>query len=413
MRKKDNTTAGAGVKLVGFAFNKEAQGKKEEVGRISHFITQHLKDPREATLFDTAEQTERDRAVATYNKDGIKFMGQNYTNSATHTLFGLSYILSMERGEDIDSFREATKEQNIPVSKYISRSVPITELCHLMYGDRRSKNIAIIIRDIMQLASIPVAWHYNLNGQERIKIAPLLHYEFDYPRKPVADKIKKKYGTEPTEKEVTISVNKFLRGITDRTEREKDIAAFVVEAIKAENSVNVTFGRAFFQDLNLFAYVPQNLITEWGKDGTGTQNEVFPLLLNELLFLYPQYRYYAGKAKGVATNEARKDKLTREQRETLVEERVERTLTGEVKLATIDERLGGAYFKKRNYNKLKGYVDDAMRFFKDNIGLITKYYFTGKTKDLKIYFVFNTKYGSKAALPAPEEPLEEAEVVNE
>ena len=106
MNQETDKTAEKSVNALGYIFKEQ----KQENGRISHFITQHLKDPRDATFFDTAEEKERDRAVAAYNKSGINFMGEHYTNSATHTLFGLSYLLSMEKGEDIERFKEETQK---------------------------------------------------------------------------------------------------------------------------------------------------------------------------------------------------------------------------------------------------------------------------------------------------------------
>lgn len=408
---KEHDTAEAGVKPVGFLISKKEQkkqqGRANTMGQITRYIPKTLSNMREATTFSEAQIAEMTEGKRKNCK--IEFVGQRYTNSAMHTLYSLAYVISMERQEkDIVEFVEATKGENIRQSQYVTRTIPIKEFCQMMYQDKRAKNIAIIIRDIMQLASIPIAWPYMANGELRIKTAPILYYEFDYPYEAVNEKAKKKYKADTTAEEITIAINKFLSGTSKLTEKEKDLASYVIAAIKDENRIQVTFGRPFFQDLNnAFAYVPYELITDWGKDGTGTRNDVFPVILNELLYLQRQYVYFAKQAESAATTEARRDKLTTEQREALVSEKVERTLTGELLFSTIDRELDGMFFKERRYKLLQNLISSSMEFLRKK-ALIRKYYFTGKGKDLKVHFVFNPDYGSKYAISTLKE-IEEAQ----
>lgn len=403
-----------------FFFDKQRKkGESKDTGKIKSFITRRLQDPpKAASLFDEEEILGREEAIRNAQETGIEYMDKRYTNSATRTLYGYSYVISQDDGEDIREFEKSSINKEgkgtyieIPRSQYITRRIPIGEFCHTLFKDRRTTHIKMIIRDTFQLSATNVAWIYkDKDNKRRMKIAPILHCEYDFPLSDIDEALKAKYGTRTTEGEVTTAWNKFLfyseKSKYTISEKEQDIIDLIIETIKKQGYINITFGRPFFQGLS-FSYVPELLLTEWGKDGT--KGEIFPLLLNHLQTLRPIFLRTAKKARNRVFGEAKKDKLTPEQREAALAEAEVKALTGDILLQTINDRLETDYFVNREYTKLKELVDSAMKFCQDKIGLISKYWYSGKGKNIKLHYTFNKTYGKKEGLPDPDDDIEDVE----
>jgi hypothetical protein len=354
--------------------------RKAAVGKVGTFITKHIKS-EEPTLFDEKEIADRDKAIALNPANAIfGYSGKKrFSNTEMRILYALCYGLTAEESADVTTFIDkAEKQKDIPTSQYVGRRINLKDLCHFVFGDRRAKNLKSLIRDIVGLGSIPIKWTYDITDesgspQKWLKIAPLLIYDINIP---IVE------GNKPSIEE---AINEIIE----------------------DGYIDVTFTRPFLQGIrNRFAYVPKALITQWGKKGT--QSELFSYLLNEFLSIHGNYRKAAIDARKAAVIQARKDKLSAEQREALKSERVKRALTGNFLFSSIKASLETDYETERKGAKFEKQLRAAMDFFKNEIHLITEYQIVGVRKNKKLVFVFNYDYGKQAgALPEPDEATEE------
>jgi hypothetical protein len=381
-------------------FKRKEQGKKKKAkpihnGAIGKFVTKTIAERREKTLFDTAEQIGRDKELESYSKEGINFIDERYSNSATRTLYGLAYVISFDNDkEEVKAYREKALFDK-ELGRAIQGRIELKQFSDLLFGEHRKRFISMIIRDIMQLQAIPIAWNYTIQGELWTDIGAIIKAHISYKRDELDKAVKEQYGGELSPREVAVAMRKFAFGDTriyPLTDKEQFIVNGVVEAISKKGYIDIDFERPFFQG-KYFSYIPQKLLTEWGKGGA-TQNDVFPVLLSELLTISGNYRYWAGKARGAARKEAKEAKKTTEETKALIEYREKAVLEGELLLRTIDQAAtNGYFFKKRNYARLEKYVKDTMIFCKDTIALITDYHFEGKGQSEKVVFSFNPQYG--------------------
>ena len=277
-------------------------------GRVSTMLTTHLYQQAESTLFTSNEEAERDRKIAE-KAELFCFLNKKavFNNSTIRTLFALCYWFTKSVDDDILRFSKMSSEQqNIEVTSYITKNIAIKDFVKFIFGSRGLHDRAIgVIRDIITLANITVSWQYEIkdkegNKQKWRKIAPFINYEIDLP----ADSGKDTNG--------------------------------ILEDIYNQGMMSITIGRPLLHNLEKrFAYIPEKLITEWGKDGT--QNELFPMLVNELLSLHGNYKYYAHSAIKRVQIEQVESGAGREACEHIIKGKTKELMTCRLKFITIAE----------------------------------------------------------------------------
>jgi len=346
------------------------QKKKDSNGRIPTMLTSHLYKQNELTLFTDKEEIDRDREIA-QKAEIFDFLSKNsiFDNGTIRTLFSLCFCLTKDSNEDILNFSKMSAEnQVIQQSKYVTRDLPIKEFVKFMFGSRGLHDRAIgVIKDIITLSSIPVSWQYEIkdeNGetQKWRKIAPFINYEIDIP---------------------------------DANSRDTES---VLEDIYNRGTMSITIGRPLLQNLEKrFAYIPKALITEWGKQGT--QNELFPILLNELLSLLGNYRDAAFKLKKRLKEENKQNNVSKEEGEEIIKEKIKSALTCRLLFKSIAENSVYDYVTKGRWDRMEDQVRANMNFFRDKIALITEYNISGRGSNKVVDFVFNIDYPVLKQLP--------------
>ena len=337
----------------------------EAHGRVPTMLTKHLYQQNELTLFTEEEERERDLKIA-QKAEIFSFLNKKsvFDNSTIRTLFSLCYCLTKDNDDDIFEFSKlSSTTMAINESQYVTREIPIKEFVKFMFGSRNlHENSLGVIKDVIRLSSIPVSWTYERiddegNPQTWKKIAPFLRYEIDIP----------------------------VEGDNNSDS--------VLEKIYNQGTMRITVGRALLHNVEKrFASIPKALITEWGKEGT--QNELFPVLLNELLSLIGNYRFHALKLRERLQAEHRKNKIPKSESDKILKEKIKKMLTVRILFQSIADNSVSDYAKKRRWNRMRDLIDKNMRFFRDKIELITEYHIEGKGSKQAVEFVFNLDYNS-------------------
>lgn len=333
-------------------------------GRIPTVLTNRLYKQTEVDLWTAEEIIDRDKTIAekaeifSFLKDSSVF-----DNSTVRTLFSLCFCLTNEKDEDVIKFtKETSSKIEIPVTHYVTRDIPIKKFTKFIFGTTNMHDRAIsVIKDIITLSSHPVSWEYEIkdeNGNitKRRKIAPFLIYELDLP---------------------------------DAGNRDKDS---VLEDIYNQGKMSITIPRILLHNLEKrFAIIPRTLITEWGKNGT--QNELFALLLSELLSLLGNYRDAAYKIKNKLKAQHKRDKVSTQESEEIISEEIKKALTCKLLFTSINENSIYDYASKGRWNRMKDQVTKNMEWYRDKINLITWFQIIGKGSKQEVVFEFNIDYG--------------------
>ena len=159
------------------------------------------------------------------------------------------------------------------------------------------------------------------------------------------------------------------------------------------DSISVTFGKAFFQELdNRFAKVPQKIFDVWSKKGRGTD-----LYSNLQFYLLSQQFNHEREAnrveKDMRAEEKRNKKLSREELEKEIAKARRKKMTLELNVEFIKRMTRTDYDSERIY-KRKFYqdLDNAIEGYKE-LGLIEDYkILTGAKGQEKVVFVYSESY---------------------
>ena len=339
-------------------------------GRIPTMLTTRLYKQTEVDLWTDQELVDRDRKIAE-KAELFSFLKNSsaFDNSTVRTLFSLCFCLTNENDEDVMNFSKKTStELDIPLSHYVTRNIPIKEFTKFMFGGHNLYKRSIsVIKDIITLSSHAVAWEYEITDadgktQKRRKIAPFIIYEIDLP---------------------------------DANGRDVNS---VLDDIYNHGTMSITIPRLLLHNLEKrFAYIPRTLITEWGKDGT--QNEIFPLLLSELLSLLGNYKDAALKIKKKLKAQHKEDNVPEEESGKIIEEKMKEALTCKILFKSIDDNSVYDYATKGRWDRMDEQVRKNMEWFKDKIHLITEYNIIGKGSKKEVVFVFNMEYPKDKELP--------------
>lgn len=334
-------------------------------GKIPTVLTSRLYKQTEIDLWTDQDIIDREKEIAkkteifSFLKDSSVF-----DNGTVRTLFSLCFCLTNEKDEDVIKFsKETSSEIDIPSTHYITRDIPIKKFTKFIFGTMNMHDRAIsIIKDIITLSSHPISWEYevtdkNGNIQKRRKIAPFIIYELDFP---------------------------------DAGNRDKDS---VLEDIYNQGTMSITIPRILLHNLEKrFAIIPRALITEWGKNGT--QNELFALLLSELLSLLGNYRDAAHKKIAKLKAKHKRENISTKDSEVIIAEELKKALTCKILFSSINQNSIYDYATKGRWNRMRNQVIRNMEWYRDKIHLITWFEITGKGSKQEVVFEFNMYYPS-------------------
>lgn len=345
-----------GLKNTPMLWGGENKADKIKNGRINRMIPDTIKTPEKHHIKPHDDDTEEIIS--------IERRGYDYTQN--RTLYGLCFMISADKGRDIEEFEQLRGAETIHVSRYVERKVSLSELCYLIFGDRRSKNIVSILKDIYILSRVQYSWTYKTKGQNKIKLAPILGVpEISFNIDDIMDFIKSKYGITIGSNEISLAYNRWLFD-KELSEVENDIMLLAIEDIKKEDYIPITFGRPFFED-NAYISIPAKLLRAWGKNGTA--NIIHPFLINHIV---------SGYSKSIYLNN-----------------------TASILLTTIDVRVEGDFFANNNTERLKKYIIASMEQLKD-IGMIKDYRITGRGNSAKLEYSYNKNYNKQLKTSDPE-----------
>ena len=172
--------------------------------------------------------------------------------------------------------------------------------------------------------------------------------------------------------------------------------------------VNVQLGLSFFYELyNRYAVIKPTLFKVWGKRGSGTDTELFGVLLSNLLAKYSGHRIAALRA----VKEIKRSKYKTDESYFKARNKVQReALTYSELLSTLKQRTTTDYDSTREQKK--NFTIDlkrALDAIKNEINLITDYSPKDLSKAERLDVVFNLDYDRHdrnyiaAAEPEPEE----------
>ena len=167
----------------------------------------------------------------------------------------------------------------------------------------------------------------------------------------------------------------------------------VLESIYEQGTMSITITRVLLHNLEKrFAYIPKALVTEWGKDGT--QNELFPLLLSELLSLFGNYKDAALKIQKKLKIQHKEENISEKESDEIINEKVKEALTCTILFKSIAENSVYDYVTKGRWDRMEDQVCKDMEWFKNTIHLITEYRIVGRGSNKEVVFVFNMDYPS-------------------
>ena len=329
-----------------------------ETGSITVALTNTISAYKEPTLFDELEKDEEIQALMAIdkkhlvNREGKPTYLTRYQNKIVYAL-----SLFMSQSKDEDEIRAYVKKLNAgraPKST-ITLPISITELTKLVEldGKARARQKEKILEELRNLSEIRQVQTFMVNngskdGKLRY-IAPL------------------------------IQIQEQLEDLSPDKELNADF-------------VRVSFGSIFFYELyNRYAVIKPSLFRIWGKAGSGTDTELFNILLSDLLGKYSGHRIAAIQAVEAVKKQAKKYK-TEESYKEAIEKAQRNALTYSEYTYNIRRRVTTDYESQRVYKKLfpkhlNGAID-ALRQY----GLITEARYTKTDKGERIDFVFNMDY---------------------
>ena len=163
--------------------------------------------------------------------------------------------------------------------------------------------------------------------------------------------------------------------------------------------VNIIFGKLFFIDFfKRYSCFPMRLFEIWNKKGSGTDSDLFDVLLETLLnHRWQHITAYntAGKQLSTEIKRSGKDRLDKASFDKEVEKRKQAALYYREPMANILERTGKTYYiKQRKKGKLKEVLDSVGKALTGPyVGIIDYFHYDEKTGDLIMRY--NANYGNK------------------
>lgn len=356
---------------------KKQKKKGGGAGRIAYALTSAIAERKIPTLFDNLNspylnadgRTDLAGFIASDQAHYIDRRGKEIalTDKEMRIVYALSYFLSQFKDEqEIKDYEAAIREKYR--TSNIVKPVSIRELTRFVAGGDKvaKRDVDATYETVRKLASVMQAQTFTSNGEGKATTV-----RFFAPLIQIAE------GAE----------------IATPSEGYYDYL------------LNIRFGGIFFKNFyHSYAPLSPRIFNVWGKKGTGTNTELFRILLSELLSKYP---IHSGKAERAekAIQKERGTYGTDKDYELAIRKAVTSALTYEEYAVTLRDRITTDYESDRRYRaKFKDDLSNAVKALKE-IGLITDYYEDypkgGETMGMKMHFVFNRDYGKEAELSIP------------
>lgn len=391
---------------VKYNYRPKPDGQKEQVGKrgkMAIALTEQVAKKKQLDLFSSLDEVQREQLLNSDNNNCLIRDGKEIVLNASQykLLYGLADYLSLYCGADTDvkNYIETLDRGEVPTQP-ITKLISLNKLAKMLSkeGKARSREMDAQYKELEGMSKIENVLTFETGGGDTGKEETIVGKDGK------KTKAKKRYqiqrytlvaplirlGERGKVEEVTLEVGE------DGVQRE-------VRVETKEIGLNITFSSLFFAKIkNRYAITSQKIYKYW------INNELFPILLSDLLSKYSGYRIRAQKALG---------KIVRKNYSSDADyfkarKKVEKAALTYTELAeTIKDRVLVKYDSNRNGSRFLKDLYRCLDAIKE-IGLITEYY-TNTKEDckLRINFVFNMDYTKEEskALPLPAETVEEAE----
>lgn len=276
-------------------------------------------------------------------------------------IYALSHFLSLIRNRDDVKSYVSQLSQGLTPTFSIILTIDIVALTKFVEidGKARKRQKETTIRELERLANIKQVVTLGRKGQKELKYVDSL---------------------------ITIKTK-----LIDETEgKVLDI-----------DIVNVELGYSFFYELyNKYAVIKPELFKLWGKRGSGTDTELFGVLLSDLLGKFSFHRIAAIQAVGKIK---KKDYKTEESYYKARNKAEKAALTYTETYEVIKQRVTTDYDSTREQKK--NFLIDLSRALSSfvELGLITEYFPTDLSKAERLDVVFNMSYTKQNEIVAYKE----------
>lgn len=333
---------------------KQASG---ETGTISVALAKNIASRKTPQLFRDIEKVgdkkERELLVQLKAVDDMRLVDRGgkptyLTRRQTKIVYALSMFLNQQKEEpEIKAYVLKVSRGETPKSR-IAIPVGITELTKMVTtdGKARERQKREVLKDLKAISDMKQVQTFGEYGTEEGKV-------------------------------------RFIASLINISEQLEDLS----EGKSLDmDYVTVQFGSIFFYELyKKYAIIKPSLFQIWGKAGSGTDTELFGILLSDLLEKYSGHKiaYLNAKAKKGTQG---KDKYA-----SLAYER-KKALTYSEYTSTIMERVSTGYGDSREQKK-RFYTDlEKAILALSQYGLIKEAKTTKTAKGERIDFVFNENY---------------------
>lgn len=341
-----------------FGFIKEKQKKvTEESGTISMALAKNIASRKVPQLFTNVEAItniqDRQRLQALQAVDEARLVDRGgkatyLTRRQTKIVYALSMFLNQQKDKpEVESYVKSISRGVQPITR-IAIPVSITELTKMVTtdGKARSRQKAEVLADLKAISDMKQVQTFGI------------------------------YGTEEGNA-------RFIASLINISEQLEDLSK---EKVQDLDYVTVQFGSIFFYQLyNKYAIIKPSLFQIWGKAGSGTDTELFGILLSDLLEKYSGHKiaWRKAKAKKGTQGQAYYASLAKAQKS---------ALTYSEYASSIKERTTTDYTSQRVYKALFWkHLEKAIEAL-IQYGLIKEATITKTPKGERIDFVFNENY---------------------
>ena len=343
-----------------FLQNKQRRASGE-TGTIAVALVNNIAARRESNLFEALEQDKdekvRDKVPVLRAMDSKHLVNRegkpvSLTSFQNKIVYALSLFVSQERNSDeIQLFIKKVNAGKFPKTTPIL-PISITELTKIVYqdGTARARQKEKVLEELRELAEVNQVQTFVKRdaAEDKVRlIAPLI---------------------------------RLMEQVEDLSPEKRMNADFIC----------ISFGTIFFYEVyTRYAVIKPSLFRIWGKRGSGTETELFNVLLADLLAKYSAHRIAAlqavksikqGKYKTEASYFAAR---TKAQENALTYSEMAHTLRSRVTTDYESTRKQKADFKKHLQNAIEAL---------EEIGLITRAKITSTPTGDRLDFVFNIDY---------------------
>lgn len=341
-----------------FGFIKEKQKKvTEESGTISMALAKNIASRKVPQLFTSVEEVTdiqiKKKLQALQAVDEAKLVDRGgkptyLTRRQTKIVYALSMFLNQQKDKpEVENYVKSIN-RGVQPNYRITIPVSITELTKMVTtdGKARSRQKIEVLSDLKTISEMEQVQTFGI------------------------------YGTGEGNA-------RFIASLIKISERLEDLSQDKAQDL---DYVTVQFGSIFFYQLyNKYAIIKPSLFQIWGKAGSGTDTELFGILLSDLLEKYSGHKiaWRKAKAKKGSQGQAYYASLAKAQKE---------ALTYSEYASSIKERTTTDYTSQRVYKAtFWKHLDKAIEAL-IKYGLIKEANIVKTPKGERIDFLFNENY---------------------